>query len=252
MEIQTRNGILLVDSRLITEALGIQHKTLKETISRYSEKLESLPCSGCNPVSGESRSRLLRETTSKLADGSGGESYYLLTEEQSTFIMTLSGNTEQVVEAKFNLVKAFSVAKQALYKQQTGLNELLQVIQQMATEIQQQRLDMQLLTQRTQRLDELEQHEREFGQAAQIHPGCAEILIDQIETAIDDEEMTAYEFVTRYGINPEYRHRISIAAGAAQRFGKQVAACPKQPGSQRQLYEIRYLKQAAKTVLKLN
>jgi phage regulator Rha-like protein len=251
LEIQNVGGQLLVDSRLVAEALGILHKSFKETISKYTERLESLVDEALNPVAGENRSRLLRETSPKLSDGTGGEVYYLLNENQATFLMTLSSNTEQVVEAKFNLVKAFANAKTTLLTQYNHLQNIGNIIQQMATELQQQREAINLLTERTQRLDKLEQQEREFDRAAEIQPGCADILVDQLENEIDNRLMTAIDFCSAYGIDNSQSRRIAHWAGGFQRGGKNVKACPKQQGTNRNLLELRYLKRAAKIVLGL-
>ena len=125
IQVQDLNGILVVDSRLIAEELGILHDTLKETISKYRESIESLMDNLVDPVPEDSRMRLFIQRTPKSGDGTGGHVYYLLTEEQATFIMTLSSNTKQVVEAKLKLVQAFSKAKKVITQQSDSNIELL-------------------------------------------------------------------------------------------------------------------------------
>lgn len=96
---------LVVDSRLIAESMGIQHKTFARTIERYKESVES------------NFGRLIGEDADAETP-TGGQckrfSHYLLNEDQATFLMTLSRNTPQVIQCKLNLVKAFSDAKKLI------------------------------------------------------------------------------------------------------------------------------------------
>jgi phage regulator Rha-like protein len=98
-----RQGELVVDSRLVAEALGIQHKYVLANIIKYKDKLEQLgflAVNSQNPTQKGVRGRPAR--------------FAWLNENQATFVMTLSRNTDQVVEAKLKLVKAFSQAKQVI------------------------------------------------------------------------------------------------------------------------------------------
>lgn len=99
-----RNNQLVVDSRLIAIELGVEHGNLYETIKKYQTEIEQ--DFGSIPFQTESRKR----------ENGGGvvEKFCYLTEEQATYVMTLSRNTDQVRLAKRNLVKAFSAAKQQL------------------------------------------------------------------------------------------------------------------------------------------
>ena len=107
LTIENKDGQLVVDSRLIAQELGIEHKTLKDTIKSYEEKLTI----GLN-------TKLRRETLKGKSLPQGGfgtgEIVYWLTEDQATFVMMLRRNTEQVVNAKLHLANAFSKAKGAL------------------------------------------------------------------------------------------------------------------------------------------
>ena len=100
--ISEQNHILVVDSRLIAEELGVEHKTVLKTIKRHESTIES------------SFGKLNREVSDVQI---GNEAirqdlnHYWLNEDQATFLMTLSRNSEQVVRCKVNLVKAFSHAK---------------------------------------------------------------------------------------------------------------------------------------------
>jgi Phage regulatory protein Rha (Phage_pRha) len=101
---QHSDNVLVVDSRLIAQELGIEHENFIETVKKYQKQAEQA-------------FGVLRFETGKPTGGSLGgrpEKYCLLTEEQATFYMTLSRNTPEVVELKIKLVKAFSEAKRLL------------------------------------------------------------------------------------------------------------------------------------------
>ena len=105
LNIETVQSQLVIDSRLISKELGIDHKNFLETIRRHKETIET--------AFGELR----RETYIAETPTGGNRHYFLhywLNEEQATFVMSLSRNTEQVVQCKVNLVKAFSEAKKQL------------------------------------------------------------------------------------------------------------------------------------------
>lgn len=95
-------GELVIDSRLIAQALDIEHKTVLQTINDYKTQIEKvfgvLSFQNAKPLNG--------------SKGGRPSKYVLLTEDQSTFLMTLSRNTEAVIECKANLVKAFRKAKE--------------------------------------------------------------------------------------------------------------------------------------------
>lgn len=101
-----QNGSLVVDSRLVAGSLGIEHSSFMKTVKRYETKIKSL--------FGTLR---LEVCTSKMPDGRinpNPEKFAWLTEDQSLFLMTLSRNTDQVVDCKANLVIAFSEARKRL------------------------------------------------------------------------------------------------------------------------------------------
>lgn len=100
IKIQHKDGIQVVDSRLIAEGLNINHKSLMETIRTYQKDLEEM---GVLPF----------ETAKPLKDSKGGrpESFCYLNELQCHFVVTLSRNTPEVVNFKKSLVIAFDQAK---------------------------------------------------------------------------------------------------------------------------------------------
>ena len=116
---QHSDNLLVVDSRLIAQELGIGHENFIETVRKYQKQAEQA-------------FGILRFETGEIKGRGQPEKYCLLTEEQATFYMTLSRNTPEVVELKIKLVKAFSEAKRLLL----GLG----VVQQPTTTIYIQRL----------------------------------------------------------------------------------------------------------------
>jgi phage regulator Rha-like protein len=103
LSVLERNGALVVDSRLIAQELGIEHRALLQTLDKYLDKIQ-----GFGVVTFE---------MSKPSEGSKGgrpERVAYLSEDQATLLMTFSRNTERVVECKVALVKAFSEAKRVI------------------------------------------------------------------------------------------------------------------------------------------
>jgi len=115
LEVQVQGDTLVVDSRLIADHLGITPKSFHETIQEHETQMDQV--FGCTR----------RETADiKMPNGGTREelSHYLLTEDQSTFLMTLSRNTPKVVQAKLSLVRSFSAAKSALMSENIGKTEV--------------------------------------------------------------------------------------------------------------------------------
>lgn len=96
-----KRGEARADSRLIAQALGNQHKNVLELIERYAE-----PLKGFGHLPFETRMVERRQ------GGGKPERSYLLNEDQSFFLLTLSRNTPRVVDLKASLVKAFREARQ--------------------------------------------------------------------------------------------------------------------------------------------
>lgn len=99
-------GLLVVDSRLIALELGIQHKNFLATLDKYGAKMAESPV--VKPPAFETRE--LKTIEGNMIT----ERWAWLTEPQANFLMTLSRNTEQVVNCKLKLVEAFETAKLAL------------------------------------------------------------------------------------------------------------------------------------------
>lgn len=90
-----------VDSRVLAEQLGIQHKNTMELIERYAGKIQQF---GLLPFQTEAVKK-------PGARGTKHQRYALLNEDQSYFLLALSRNTECVVELKSSLVMAFREAR---------------------------------------------------------------------------------------------------------------------------------------------
>jgi len=97
-----RNGILVVDSRLIAQNLGIEHRALLQSLDKHIKSIEDT----FGAVAFE-----MREFKTKQGNRST-EKLAWLTEEQASLLMTCSRNTPQVISCKVALVQAFSKAKQ--------------------------------------------------------------------------------------------------------------------------------------------
>ncbi|BAY23918.1 2OG-Fe(II) oxygenase [Calothrix sp. NIES-2100] len=104
LSVVEHSGVLVVDSRLIAEDLGIQHKNFLATLDKYIDEIEE----DWGQVAFET------ETVTNSVGASNSVKYALLTEPQATLLMTYSRNTERVRQCKRHLVKAFEKAKLAL------------------------------------------------------------------------------------------------------------------------------------------
>lgn len=111
IEITNKRGKLVVDSRLIAQALGIQHKNFLTNIEKYEEEAVS---EGFLPLAFETRMVKLPQ------GGSYEERWAWLDEEWANYAMTLSRNTPEVRAAKRGLVKAFCNARKELTKQSSN------------------------------------------------------------------------------------------------------------------------------------
>lgn len=103
LEIFDEGGQLYVDSRLIAERLGIEHESFLRTLDTYQTQIEQA-------------FGVFRFEIGKPQGSQGGRParYGLLTEDQATFVMTLSRNTPEVIQTKIDLVTSFSKAKELL------------------------------------------------------------------------------------------------------------------------------------------
>ncbi|MGK0290782.1 MAG: phage regulator Rha-like protein [bacterium] len=101
LELQFIGGEYRIDSRLIAEQLGVEHRATFQQIKKYKNEFEQL-------------SLLTFKMEAVKHDGARGtkrEKYALLNEPQSTFCLSLSRNTEKVVKLKLQLTQAFHFYK---------------------------------------------------------------------------------------------------------------------------------------------
>ena len=104
-----KNNDVFTTSLVIAEGTNVKHKNIKELVSKYENDLKDF-----------GKVRVLNATL----DTNGGVqkiSYYLLNEQQATFLMTLLRNTKIVAEFKKELVKQFYQMRQILLEKQTAL-----------------------------------------------------------------------------------------------------------------------------------
>lgn len=104
--VSTFAGELRADSRSFAPKLDVRHRQLMDNIYKYQDKFEAL---GLLPF----------ETEAVDGDGYRGvkyEKYALLNEDQAYFLLTLSRNSDAVVNAKLALVQAFRKARAQLVR----------------------------------------------------------------------------------------------------------------------------------------
>lgn len=227
LTVENKNGTLVVDSRLIAEELGIEHKTLKETIRNYEDQLSSLT---------ELRTETLKGKSLPQGGFGKGEVIYWLNEEQATFVMMLSRNTIQVVDAKLKLAKVFSAAKQTL---QFVNPELLSMFSEMNSR-------MKILSERTEKLDSMEK-------ATSNNKGIKGVIDTEVmELYPETLSYTVREYLQKKGVSEEHLHTMRKRAVMFANQGKQTKLPIK--GNEYVFVgnDISYLDQALKTVLGLD
>lgn len=108
--VSTHNdGTLVVDSRLVAQVLGIEHRSFMDTIRKYRSQAE------------QAFGGLRFQTAVPQSPTGNPPRFIYLTEEQASFFATLSRNTENVVQFKKILVERFYEAKRLL--QNLGVTE---------------------------------------------------------------------------------------------------------------------------------
>lgn len=119
LQVSDLDGQLVIDSRLIALNLGVQHETVIKNIRKYADKFQAM---------GHLRFEIGTVTNS--VGATNQVNFVYLNELQSNFLMTLSKNTDAVVECKFNLSIAFDKAKSIIKTVIPALSEELQLSQQ--------------------------------------------------------------------------------------------------------------------------
>ena len=108
-------GELRVDSRLIAEKLGNDHKNVVEMIRRYNPRLEKY-------------GRVAFKTEPlKTNGGIQSTAVYYLNEKQSTFLVTLSRNSEKAVELKQQLTDSYFHYRERQKPKELSRIEILEI-----------------------------------------------------------------------------------------------------------------------------
>lgn len=103
LSIIEQNGELVVDSRLIAERLGIQHEALMRTIRKYLSEVQEF-----------GHLRFENGTVTNSVGAVNKTVFCFLNEQQASYLMTLSRNTDEVRLAKRQIVLAFTEAKKII------------------------------------------------------------------------------------------------------------------------------------------
>lgn len=96
-------GNFVVDSRLIAERLGIEHRSLMRSIDKYLGRLQA-----------RNQVRFEIAVAERPQGGTSETRFAYLDERQSMLLMTYSRNTDQVLDCKDELVDAFAEAKKII------------------------------------------------------------------------------------------------------------------------------------------
>lgn len=101
LQVKEIDGTLRIDSRLVAQEVGIEHRALLKLIDTHLEDIES------------GFSRIAFEVDFDFKEVSGIERRLCchLTEDQAMFVVTLSRNTKESIACKAKLVKSFSEAR---------------------------------------------------------------------------------------------------------------------------------------------
>lgn len=165
IEIVSQNDCLVVDSRLIADELGIEHRTLMQTIKKYLTEIQEF-----GQVTFENA------TVTNSVGARNAVIFCYLNEEQTTFLMTLSRNTSQVIACKRNLVKAFSQAKQIIKE----------VIPAQSERIQELKLELELTKAKTYYMDRRDAIRLIHGaEVLALLDGRPDIVIEKVEKVIE-------------------------------------------------------------------
>jgi phage antirepressor YoqD-like protein len=118
------NSVDVIDSRIVAQEVGIQHKNLYQLIKVHQNVIEI--------AFGSLR---FETETIKREVGATVAYFVYLTEDQSLFVVTLCRNTEASIKLKSKLVQSFSDARKKLaeFKVPTNYLEALQEIVRLET-----------------------------------------------------------------------------------------------------------------------
>jgi len=170
LPINESNGVLVVDSRLVAQELGVNHGDwFRNVVIKYQQEIEA----------DFGVFRFENDKPVKASCGGRPERFAFLTEEQATVLMTYSRNTERVRHCKRQLVKAFTEAKKIIK----------QVIPAQAQEIEKLKLELEVArAQKT--AAEAQQKLLAASQAlAIINPGLPALVLGKPEAVLTKTEV---------------------------------------------------------------
>lgn len=140
IKVENEGGILVVDSRLIADRLGITHKSFMETVYKFQARVEQR----------FGQLRFKTETVRNSVGALNDIKIVMLTKPQAEIYMTFSRNTEQVIECKLDLVEAFNKAESSIGISLTPTDQMAQLMaqsQQMLLQTQQMMLHIAAISQ---------------------------------------------------------------------------------------------------------
>ena len=104
--VKVKNNDIFTDSLIISSGTGIEHRKLKNTIRKYEDRLKKFG--------------ILSAPHQAESTGGRPEEFYILNEQQATFLMTLLKNTDIVVDFKMKLVKEFYRMREFIREKQSA------------------------------------------------------------------------------------------------------------------------------------
>lgn len=183
LKVQNYNNNLVIDSRLIAEELGIQHKSFKDLIRTYLVDFEEFGN--------------LAATSVGVAGTNGYAEFYYLNEDQAYLSLTYSKNSPQVRIAKVNLVKAFKYARQTKLPQ--NYIQSLELL--LASEKEKERLleETKLLTAENEELTEFKNEVTEWDRFIEL----LDITRNDVSDNDYPEGISVYEYLIAHNNNPD-------------------------------------------------
>jgi phage regulator Rha-like protein len=103
------NNTPITTSRIIADGIGNKHKNVIELIQRHEERIKRFR--GVLPFG--------TEKPKKGSKGGRPQQYYILNEEQTTFLISLMDNSDRVLDFKESLVKQFFQMRKWILEQKT-------------------------------------------------------------------------------------------------------------------------------------
>ena len=192
IEIINFDGELVVDSRLIAEEMGIQHRSLKDTIRTYLIDIEQL-----------GRVTLTAAPSKASGGGGSGETFYYLNQDQANLLLTYGNNTEIIRQLKIKLIKAFKNARNNKLSNNTDdlLTKLINMVANQQNDINELKNKNLILEGVTKEKDELKKKVEIIETTANSHRGSMNVIEAEAEVINDMHYVTVNEFLKDNGID---------------------------------------------------